>query len=124
MAEALRVLLSTDGQEAARTAQRLLSRIGDRERVEVTMLAVASFGIALDEGMRTEGRFSPEAGRRRVREVAATAAEELRADGFRAEDRTAADDPAGASSTSSRRSATRWSWSAPAGPGGCRCWAA
>jgi len=32
MAEALRVLLTTDGQEAARTAQRLLSRIGDRER--------------------------------------------------------------------------------------------
>jgi nucleotide-binding universal stress UspA family protein len=95
MTEPLRVLLATDGQEAARTAQHLLSRIGDRDRVEVTVLAVASFGIALDEGMRTEGRFSPEAGRRHVREVAATVAGELRADGFRAEDRTAADDPAG-----------------------------
>lgn len=95
MAEPLRVLLATDGQEAARNGQRLLSRIGDRDRVEVTVLAVASFAMAMDEGRRTEGRFSPEAGRRHVREVTRAVAGELRDDGFRVTERTDADDPAG-----------------------------
>jgi len=92
---ALRVLLATDGYEAARTAQRLLTRVADRERVEITVLAVGSFAIALDEGQRTEGRYSPEAGHRYVREVAGTVAEELRDAGFHAQPETAADDPAG-----------------------------
>jgi nucleotide-binding universal stress UspA family protein len=90
----VRVLLATDGKEQAQTAQRLLTRFGRRnDGLAITVFGVASFGLALEEGMRVQNSFSPEAGRRYIKAVTQRAAEELRAAGFDAEPRVGHDDP-------------------------------
>ncbi|MGH2750882.1 MAG: universal stress protein [Actinomycetota bacterium] len=80
----MKVLLATDGKSPAARAQRLLAGIGDRDRIEITVMSVAGFDTALQEGDRTEGRYSPEAGRKHALAVIDRAVEELIASGFRA----------------------------------------
>jgi len=79
----VRVLLATDGGSAAHSAGTLLARIGARSGVEVTVLAVASFDLAL-EAAEELGRYSAETARTRVDEIARAAAERLANEGLKA----------------------------------------
>lgn len=80
----MKVLLATDGERPAIGAQKLLAGLGDRDRIEITVMSVAGFDAALQEGGRTEGRFSPEAGRKYALSVVDRAVEELIASGYKA----------------------------------------
>jgi nucleotide-binding universal stress UspA family protein len=80
----MKVLLATDGKSPAMRAQKLLAGIGDRDKIEITVMSVVGFDAALKEGDRTEGRFSPEAGRKHGLAVIDRAVEELIVSGFRA----------------------------------------
>jgi nucleotide-binding universal stress UspA family protein len=80
----MKVLLATDGKWPAIGAQKLLAGIGDRDRIEITVMSVAGFDAAVQEGGRTEGRFSPEAGRKYALAVIDRAVEELIASGYKA----------------------------------------
>lgn len=83
----MKVLLATDGKRPAIEAQKLVAGIGDRDTVEITVMSVAGFDAALREGDRTEGRFSPEAGRKHGLAVIDSAVEQLIASGFNASGR-------------------------------------
>jgi nucleotide-binding universal stress UspA family protein len=65
-------------------AQRLLAGIGDRDRIEITVMAVAGIDTALREGHRAVDGFSPEAGRKLGLAVIDRTVEELIASGFNA----------------------------------------
>jgi nucleotide-binding universal stress UspA family protein len=80
----VKVLLATDGKGPAIEAQKLLAGIGNRNTIEITVMSVAGFDTALREGDRTEGRFSPEVGRKHGLAVIDRAVEELIASGFNA----------------------------------------
>jgi nucleotide-binding universal stress UspA family protein len=80
----MKVLLATDGERPAIGAQKLLAGIGDRDRIEITVMSVAGFDAAVQGRERTEGRFSPEAGRKHALAVVDRTVEELIASGFKA----------------------------------------
>jgi nucleotide-binding universal stress UspA family protein len=80
----MKVLLATDGKWPAIEAQKLLAGIGDPNKIEITVMCVAGFEAALQEGARTEGRFSPGAGRKHALAVIDRGVQELIGLGFRA----------------------------------------
>jgi nucleotide-binding universal stress UspA family protein len=79
----VRVLFATDGGQAAATAARLLERLGDRARVRIVALSVASFDLALAEA-EARGGYSPQAARSRAEQIAREAADRLAEAGFEA----------------------------------------
>ncbi len=78
----MKVLLAHDGQPPSDEARKLLVKLADRERVEVTVICVESFDMALEVGARTEGKYSPEAGHRYAESVVEGMVEKLRAQDF------------------------------------------
>ena len=78
----MKVLLAHDGQPPSDEARKLFVKLADRMRVEVTVLCVESFDMALDVGARTEGKYSLEAGHRYAESVVERTVEELKARGF------------------------------------------
>jgi nucleotide-binding universal stress UspA family protein len=80
----MKVLLVTDGKCPALEAEKLLSRMGDRERIEVTVMSVAGFDSALRKVDRAEGGFRPEYARKRALAVIDRATENLINLGFNA----------------------------------------
>lgn len=80
----MKVLFAGDGKGPAQEALKLLIKLGDPERIEVTAASVASFDMALEEGAATEGHYSPEAGGRRADEIIDAALHDLRDAGFKA----------------------------------------
>lgn len=87
------VLLATDGQPAAEAAEQLVRRLADPDRVAVTVLGVSSYELALREGKRLEGRYSPDAARRHVEKTVTATAERLVAAGITTEAHIEHDDP-------------------------------
>ena len=81
----MKLLLPTDGKAPAENARELLITLGHRERVEITVLSVNGFSMALEQGARLEHHYSPEAGRSYTLEVIDRTVEYLRSQGFRAE---------------------------------------
>lgn len=77
----MRLLFATDGEEAAAHASRLIARIGDRSRVDITVVSVNCFDIALKEASVT-GHYSADAGRKHAEAAATAAAEVLSQEGF------------------------------------------
>ena len=82
---AFSVLLATDGQPAAGAAEQLLQRVADPGRVAITVLGVSSYELALSEGVRTEGRYSPQAALRHVEDSVGAAVARFTAVGFATE---------------------------------------
>lgn len=80
----MRALLATDGDPPAAAALTLLERLGDRDVLELSVVCVATFDLAL-EAAGAVGRYSPEEARRLAADVAGQAAERLREAGYRAE---------------------------------------
>lgn len=76
------VLLATDGGPAAGAAEQLLQRVADPGRVAIAVLGVSSYELALSEGARTEGHYSPQAALQHVEDAVAAAAARLTAAGF------------------------------------------
>ena len=89
----MKVLLATDGKWPSIEAQKLVTTIGDRDKIEIKVMSVAGFDAALQEGERTEGRFSPEAGRKHALEIIDRTVAELIASGFRASGHLTEGDP-------------------------------
>lgn len=89
----MKALLAVDGGEAAVHARRLLSRLADRDEVEIVVCAVASFDMAMKEAAYS-GHYSADDARHHAETVAADAEEELREDGFRVEVAVPDGDPA------------------------------
>ncbi|HEX6330454.1 MAG TPA: universal stress protein [Actinomycetota bacterium] len=79
-----RALVATDGDPPARAAITLLERLGDRAELELSVLCVASFDLAVETGVDV-GRYSPEGARRLAGDVAGRGAARLRKAGFHAE---------------------------------------
>lgn len=65
----MKLLLPTDGKAPAENARELLMALGHRERVEITVLSVNGFSMALEQGARLEHHYSPEAGRLYILDV-------------------------------------------------------
>ena len=78
----MKVLLAHDGQPPSDEACKLFVKLADRKRVDVTVVCVASFDLALEVGARMEGKYSPEAGRKYAESVVERTVEEFRAQGF------------------------------------------
>ncbi|CAN5488427.1 hypothetical protein BH20ACT23_BH20ACT23_17140 [soil metagenome] len=78
----MKVLLAHDGQPPSDEARKLLIKLADRKRVDVTVVCVESFDMALEVGARTEGKYSLEAGRKYAESVVERTVEELRGEGF------------------------------------------
>jgi nucleotide-binding universal stress UspA family protein len=88
----MRALVATDGEAPAGAALTLLERLGDRSRLEVAVLCVATFDLAL-EAAGEVGHYAPDEARRVAGEVAGRGAGRLRAAGFVAEPLVADGDP-------------------------------
>lgn len=78
----MKVLLAHDGQAPSDEARKLFVKLADRRRVEVTVVCVESFDLALEVGAHTEGKYSLEAGHRYAESVVEKTVEELKAEGF------------------------------------------
>ncbi|MGH2752084.1 MAG: universal stress protein [Actinomycetota bacterium] len=85
----MKVLVAIDGEPPSEEALRLLIKIGDRNKIDLTVMAVEGFDMALLEGARTEGRYSREAGRMHATEIVDRTVEECLAQGFRVTGRVA-----------------------------------
>ena len=79
----MKVLLAHDGRPPSDESCELLAKIVDKNRVDVTVLCVESFDMALEVGARTEGRYSPEAGRKNAESIVEKAVGQLEGRGFR-----------------------------------------
>jgi nucleotide-binding universal stress UspA family protein len=90
----MEVLFATDGESPGHKAARLLDKIGNRERMNVTVFSVVSFALALEQGAATTGHYSVEAGQRYVAAAVERTVAGLRAAGFTAGGRIEAGDPA------------------------------
>lgn len=89
----MKILFATDGSAAAQAAATLLDRLGDRTKVLVDVLSVASFDLALSEA-EARGGYSAEAARTRAADIAGRAADRLAGAGFDAGPRVAEGHPA------------------------------
>lgn len=78
----MKVLLAHDGQPPSDEASKLFVKLADRKRVDVTVVCVASFDLALEVGARMEGKYSPEAGHKYAESVVERTVGEFRAQGF------------------------------------------
>ena len=79
----MKVLLAHDGRPPSDESCKLLARIADKNRVDITVLCVESFDMALEVGARTEGRYSSEAGHKNAEAIVERAVGELEAQDFR-----------------------------------------
>ena len=78
----MKVLLAHDGQPPSDEARKLFVKLADRKRVEVAVVCVASFDMALEVGARMEGKYSIEAGHKYAESIVEGTVEELRAQDF------------------------------------------
>ena len=85
----MKLLFATDGKSPATKACDLLVELGDRERLNVTVLSVNGFSTSLEEGGRRDHHYSPEAGRAHALEVIDATVARLRAHGFGVEGKVA-----------------------------------
>lgn len=88
----MRILFATDGGGAADAAATLLERLGDRDRLRVDVLSVASFDLALAEAEARRG-YSPEAARDHAERIAHEGVDRLSRAGFDAEPHVATGHP-------------------------------
>jgi nucleotide-binding universal stress UspA family protein len=80
----VRALVATDGDAPASAALTLLERLGDRDELELSVMCVATFDLALEAASEV-GRYSPEEARSLAADMAERATAGLREAGFRAE---------------------------------------
>jgi nucleotide-binding universal stress UspA family protein len=90
----MKILFATGAGETASHAQRLLATLADPESAEVTVLAVASFELALQDGVAATGHYSAEVAHKRALAIVDESVQQLAAEGFSATGRTEVDDPA------------------------------
>jgi nucleotide-binding universal stress UspA family protein len=80
----VKVLLATDGERPSEEARKLIVKLADPKRIELMVMAVEGFDMALEEGARAEGKYSRDAGRKHALGIVDRTVEELLDAGFRA----------------------------------------
>jgi nucleotide-binding universal stress UspA family protein len=80
----VKVLLATDGERPSEEACNLIVKLADRKKIDLMVMAVEGFDMALEEGARAEGKYSRDVGRKHALGIVDRTVEQLIDAGFRA----------------------------------------